>query len=107
MHREHLHLIQECLRHDKPVGPAEVEALCARLETENRRSWAIDVLDYKFGTSWYMSTRDITHTVWGMGFDDDDRAPRRIGSGVTIDGARINAAENLVVKEPVLREKYG
>lgn len=47
MHREHLKLIQEALRHDLPtiLSGEEIRRLCSALEADARALWAVRVLD--------------------------------------------------------------
>ena len=47
MHREHLKLIQEALKHDLPtiLSGEEIRRLCSALEADARALWAVRVLD--------------------------------------------------------------
>ncbi len=93
-----------CGRETCPKGCSSGAELIRKVTKLERRDWAVRVLDAKFGTSWHMSTRDITHTVWGMGYEPGDQVPKRIASGLTIAAARIAAAEALVAEDPTLGE---
>jgi hypothetical protein len=106
MHREHLKLIQEALRHDLPtiLSGEEIRRLCSALEADARALWAHKCLD-----AWADKTGKDAPSVrlsvagefrvlpWGLEH-----------MGPTRDAARLSAARAIFPNLPVsVRRELG